>query len=357
MERAPQPMAHTQAYAPTHVQGFTLIEILVGIALGVVVLGAIIAVFIPTLQTWQVTRAHAWLQDTEQILDDVFNRSIRPASRINCGTAPVINGVNAVNPPPWNLDFANTIVAISPTGNTTATVSGENSGYPIAQRSIGDALVTLHPDGQHLRAPVAGIDITDPTTIRALGDGLDIRAGNYYLVHDCTQPLVVSASAASDTSLRFVPDPAIIGARIAGNSIISGFIPAIYYVNGVALSQTTQTGTQSLLNGIINMRVELNVGGNWQTIDQTAPAGSTTPGIVNDFSNISVVRLNFLLETPTSVNQTPQGVLSFPDINGIQHDCGPAGDAGAENYNTACPASMDTSRLHRVVSFVYDLPK
>ncbi len=79
--------------------------------------------------------------------------------------------------------------------------------------------------------------------------------------------------------------------------------------------------------------------------------------------DVNSVQIVMMMQTPQSVSSNMQTVLTFPGVNGFNYNCFHDGSMSDDNgtqettfAQRACPAFIDKTKIHRVVSYVYDLP-
>ena len=60
-------------------KGFTILETMLGLMIGLVILSGVMALFPPTLQTYRQIQLHAHLNETERLLEDRLMQMISQA--------------------------------------------------------------------------------------------------------------------------------------------------------------------------------------------------------------------------------------------------------------------------------------
>ena len=87
------PISNAPSRRPAQ-SGFTLIEILIAMSLGLVVLGGIISIMMPAVSSWRTAAAISSIQDIEQVAHDRMGQKIRQSSLMACGGSAAAGGVD-----------------------------------------------------------------------------------------------------------------------------------------------------------------------------------------------------------------------------------------------------------------------
>ena len=120
--------------------GFTLIELMIALLLGLIVSGAAVALFITNKQTYVASESLARVQENARTAFELMARDVREAAGNVCGAA-LNNTVNVINAPTssWYTDFAGGI-----RGYDGATAfPGAPFGTTTAQRVAGTDAIEL----------------------------------------------------------------------------------------------------------------------------------------------------------------------------------------------------------------------
>ncbi len=382
--------------------GFTLIELMVGISLGVVVLGGVIAVYVPTINSWKATSSLAQIHDTETVLHDIFGTSIRQAGLLACGrNYTIIDGIGlddaarggALNWALKNSDFLKTsFQGFAANTNVSSTLGAGIQTKRLTNKItkgstvIGDAFFVLAPSRGYYRVD-AHDTINDDKTMTLsshLAKDIDFKSGEFFIVNDCENPMLVRASTDTQSSHDADTEKTTISLKYTNaqsaniihpvNTVVNVFEPAIYYLrpqNGVptlykaTLSATTPLSLvhTPLLTGVENLRVEYGIadsGGNYVARYETlkGPDGNGNSADAT-LSNVLSVRISVMIQAPGG-NST-QSNMSFPDLNGNQHSCFQSGADSNDGFDDACPEFLSPAiggiRTHKVIQFTYILPR
>ena len=391
--------------------GFTLIELIVGIGLGIVVLGGVLAVYVPTVQSWRATSALADIQDTEFVLHDVFSRAIRQAGALGCGSS---NGsiIDGIDPGVSRLSDNINVWAFPDSSNASALASSfmqtpfkafaanstqiptelsaglqakrlSNGNGPGASK-IGDVFYSIAPSKGFYRIASSQIgpgakqiDLTSNIV-----PGISIKNGSFYIVNDCDNPLIVMANADDPAGTLNYSNNRLNTVTHPPNTVVNEFQATIYYIgsftpNGALASVPTLyqrtielsgasfiTVDQPIVTGVENLRIEYGLAMNsngqkrnyvvrYVTIDQM-PAGAT-------FDDVRTIKVTLMIQSDQTGNFVRQSNLMFPGLGSsptVLHDCSAS---NASNPPNACPASITTvngqAKAHRIITFSFALPR
>jgi type IV pilus assembly protein PilW len=78
----------------TSISGFSLVELMIALVLGLVVIGAAVSIFLSNQQTFRTTENLARLQENARFAFESMAREVREAGGTPCGTKPVANVIN-----------------------------------------------------------------------------------------------------------------------------------------------------------------------------------------------------------------------------------------------------------------------
>lgn len=384
--------------------GLTIIELMVGIALGVVVLGGVLSVFLPTVQTWRANSALSAIQDVEQIAHSELGRNLRQSGLLVCGENDKLT--NSVPNTPsssiakWAFDFTQPFKAFGATDSSSIAGSIEASGEinelrlgqdgnklnnNSASQAVGDVFYALVPGGESMRIVnndnktsgnqfmvVSGVTDTGAT---------NIKTGELFLVHDCEFPIIVRAEQDSTATIHYT-NTAHIGQNFPPKTMVSRFTPTLYYLSELNTVPTLYKRTISnslsgsslshidtpVLSGVENIRVEYGVDlpaannatptepaivTNYYTTEQMnsiSLSGSPTPDI---YDYALVARLTLMIQTDQVNTNSFQQHLEFPSLStGAIYDC-----YSSSTEATACPAFLANTRdrAHKVVHYSFNL--
>ena len=163
--------------------GFSLIELMIAMLLGLLVVAAAIAIFASNQRAYAATQSIGRIQESSQVGFELMARDIREASGNPCDmTIPVANVVNGAAAD-WWTNFTMTLV-----GTDTPAAA-----YADAQ-AIGDGIQLLSMGDE-----VVNVDSHAGTTFQVTGS--PFVAGNVLMVCDIRQLAIFRASTANATTI------------------------------------------------------------------------------------------------------------------------------------------------------------
>jgi len=377
--------------------GFTLLEILVGISLGIIVLGGILSVYVPALKTWRTAAATSTLQDVQQLSYETLSRSIRQSGLLVCGAnnalestiaSPLSSSISK-----WAFKFTQPFKAVAATDATEIGNSIEANGdinrarlrddgtisnNASAADTVGDLFYTLLPGGESMR--IVSNDNQSPSGKNmVLSNASGIEEGALYLIHDCSFPILIRAeNGSTGNTLYYTNTSKHTGIDYPAGTIVTRFSPTLFYLgvlNGTptlykrTISKTLGAGvplthtTTPVLSGIENLRIEYGVDRpaaanslaaasrvtNYYTIPQMETLKGSIPTI---YDYALTARVSLMIRTDQENSNSLQKSLKFPALDGTWYDC-----YSASNSASACPDFLTNSRdrNHKVITFAVNL--
>ncbi len=187
--------------------GFTLVELMVALTLGLLISGTAIAVFITSTTTSRVSEALAHYQESFRYASHVISRDIRMAGFMGC-----------------NSTLAPMTVAKIDTGIAyDAPIRGYESSSPsgISSRAAGTDVLQVQfsaSAGHRLTRDMTAAD----ETISVAGAADDFAAGDFAIISDCTTATLFQVTSVSggDTT------PLVLSHGTSGNT--SAYLASIY---------------------------------------------------------------------------------------------------------------------------------
>lgn len=170
----PNIVFHGSAAAPCRVRGFTLIELMIAMLLGLIVVGGVSSIFLANQQTYRSNEALSDVQEGARVSFEMLARDIRVAGLAGCNTSSgrVGNTVNNSSTnwfADWNdalkgYDDATTDPALSGLTGAGAPVKNTSSLHILSSGNI-DATVVSNPGNNP-----AEIHISQKSSDLATGD-------------------------------------------------------------------------------------------------------------------------------------------------------------------------------------------
>lgn len=155
--------------------GFTLIELMVAMLLGLIVVGGVSSVFLAGQQTYRTNDALGEVQSGQRVAFELLAHDIRNAGLTGCDSS---NGrvANVVNPPfPWYADWNNALHGYddATTDPALTSLGTTGAGSPVAKTSSVHVIGTANTDITVSSVPssnAANFQINAATTQLAAGD-------------------------------------------------------------------------------------------------------------------------------------------------------------------------------------------
>lgn len=186
--------------AKTKQSGFTLIELLVGVTVGLLVIGSVSALFIPSLGTFRSNQGISYIQENERFAFNILAQSIDQAGFIGCNSSNPIQTINVTNLPgqaaPWTIQVAAPMQIVSadaPAARVDAILGGTNNqdinGHErpmdntTPAQPIGDIITTISSGGNTTILLINHNVATQEITFR--GNLVNSLDGEFVTMNDC----------------------------------------------------------------------------------------------------------------------------------------------------------------------------
>lgn len=165
--------------------GFSLVELMVAMVLGLVLIGGVVSVFMSNSRTYQTNTALGGVQANARIAFELLARDIRQAGLIGCNSdsgrlANVLNnGPNKAAAPDWWANWDNAVRGFDGGTTDSAVTSGSGTAERVASTS---SMMLLGASGRVYS--VASSDVANATI--SLGDAPDdVRLNTHDIVLVC----------------------------------------------------------------------------------------------------------------------------------------------------------------------------
>lgn len=156
------------------VRGFTLIELMIAMLLGLIVIGGVISIFLANQQTYRTNEALSDVQEGARVSFEMLARDIRVAGLTGCNTTSgrVANTVNNSSTN-WFLNWNDALLGYDDASTDPALSGISGAGAPVANTSSIHILTTGSVDTSVAATQgnnPAEVKITQPTTQINVGD-------------------------------------------------------------------------------------------------------------------------------------------------------------------------------------------
>lgn len=296
--------------------GFTLIELMVAMLLGLVVIAGVASVFLANQRAYRTSQALGDVQDNTRMAFEMMARDIRDAGLTGCSNegrvANVLNNGPAAGGSAWWADWNNTLMGYGGSQNDPAT----NTGAGVGQRVTGtDALMLLGGEGlgASVKAnaePAASLTLNEASSdfkagdvmvvcdpdhaalvqITGLAAGAISHGGTGGSPGNCTTDLNYPTVCSSSSSYVFATNALVTRLRAAhwyvGNNPDKG--RSLYRVGLINTKGVPTPTSEEMVRGVTSMSIAYHQSGN---------AGFVAASGVGDWALVDAVQVHLWLES------------------------------------------------------------
>ena len=249
-------------------QGFSLIELMIAMVLGLLVLGAAVTVFQSNQRTFNANEGQNRIHENARAAYEMMSRDIRAAGGTACSRLARPDEEHT-----YNADETGLLISpISGNGNEFTVRSGDDSSYEVTAATT--TTVDLKPPG------ITGWKLSD--AFKA-GDKLVLCNANLMYV------VTIAAGGVSDANSRLTFSPAtptaIYFAGIAPTASVSAarFRSARWYLNNGSVYMNRNGNADAVVSGVTAMNVSY--------LDRNGTSYTATPS----WPDVVAVRINLTL--------------------------------------------------------------
>lgn len=321
--------------------GFSIVELMVGTAIGLVVSYSIMEIYLLQSQLYKTTSSQQLIQNSQNAIVNLVTPIIRSSGFIGCGSIyTAVSNLNAGGPPPVSILNTNPSMIMGYDGGTVginiAQINANNDTSaadwtPALDASLvgnaekgSDVLVVLGSQPGTYPLAVTTID-TGSTQLTLQPSTLTISSGQLAAVSDCIKSVVFKVTGVAGTQISHAAGGSAL--QNATSAFTVSFQPGAQFVQlqqtaffvgqsqggQSALMRATLNGTtwsvQPIVTGVDIMKVQYGIG-TGAVITQYVPASAVT-----NWSQVYSVRIGFLLQgqpSSASNNTTQFTVLDTP---------------------------------------------
>jgi type IV pilus assembly protein PilW len=307
-------------------QGFTLIEILVAMFIGLFLIAGILQIFINSKQSYRTQEALARLQESGRFALDFLDHDIRMAGYRGCSSINTKLVNNLSNTTGYRYDFSKSIQGFDTTAGATAaswTPSHNSSTTGINLPLTGSDIITIRRAGDD-SVPIAGNDKTTKTLSLSRDSQPKLKACDLVIVSDCEnadlfqitgyagdyRTVSYNTPGCSSVGNAKVMQPAYKNGNLHKAQTIS------YYIsqnanNQPALYRLLNETVDELVEGVEKMQVYYGV-----DKDGSGAADSyVTAADVANWDQVISVKISLLLRTLDDNIASTQLKYSYEDID------------------------------------------
>lgn len=197
--------------APRHdsARGFTLIEFMIAMALGLLVIAGVSSVFLANQQVYRANEALSEVQESSRVAFEFLARNLRVAGLAGCNSTSgrVANVLNSSSTN-WFADWGNALHGYDDASTDPALSGLTGAGAPVAGTSslhvlsAGNIAATVQID----KEPAANFKLNESST--------DLQSGDIIVVCDYDHAAIVQVSNYNDSNATVVHN--------AGNTVSPG---------------------------------------------------------------------------------------------------------------------------------------
>lgn len=254
--------------------GFSLVELMVALTLGLIIIGGVISIFVTNQQAFRTTEGLSRLQENARISFELMAREIRQAGGNPCGTRFVANVLKTNN---WATDWnAGTIEGYE----SSETAPSTPIGTATAERVAGTDAIRVLSDSISIGAGITAHNpAASPPTITLTTSNGALPADTVVLICDNNSAAIAQVSGISGTDiLQFntagttpgncttsfgFPGGCVTPATktFASNGFVSPLSAGLWYVGnngtgGRSLYRRDRGTTVEVAEGVVNMQIQ-----------------------------------------------------------------------------------------------------
>lgn len=310
--------------------GFTLVELMIAMLLGLIVIGGVTSVFLAGQQTYRANEALGDVADGSRTAFEMLSRDLRDAGLSGCDDT---NGrvANVINPPfPWYADWSNALHGYDDASKDPALTGITGNGAPVPGTSSVHVISTSNTD-----VTVSWTPAPSSADFKVSGSTTDLNSGDLIMVCDFDHATLLQITNYNNSNVdvqhntgtgtpgdcsKGLGYPTICdngdGARYSfpGNSRVAKLTAVDWYigynpVNGHSLYRRTVTNvagtitqaSQEMVRNVDNMQINYLVPGS--TFGNAASVGA-------NWSTVSAAQVTLkVLSTLQSVNANKAGPI------------------------------------------------
>lgn len=308
--------------------GFSLVELMIAMAIGLFLIGATTAVFIAQSALSRSTVSQAEIQNAENAIGALVTPTLRGAGFTGCSSlGEIVSTLNSGGPAPLSSVSSASQMAMlagydaSGTGGSgtvtlsqgnAANASSTGSWSPVLDATLtgkaqgdSDVLIALGalPDFNPIGVTAVSNASTTALTVQNIAG---LAAGQYAAVTDCAKTNIFQITDVTGTTVShaagngslsntsdYLPVPFSLASQLVALQLTAFYVAHGTGDQSVLMRATYQNGVWTetpLVPGVDNLQVLYGIG-DGTTITSYIPASS-----VSDWTKVDAVRLGFLIE-------------------------------------------------------------
>lgn len=294
-------------------RGFTLVELMIALVLGLVLIGGVISVLLSNQQTYRTNTALSQLQDNARTAFELLARDIRQAGSSPCGNASVTNLLTSINGAGTDTYIwgANPIQGFDNATTVVPTLSGALTQSAIVTHGVGVVSTPM---------VTAGGTCSSGAPLASAPSG--ITAGDLVLMCDAGQAYIYQTSGFAGGVLAMggtTPGNAsttIACATFGQTAYVAQYQPDYWYVAPAGAGAATANSINSLYrarySGATNAAGAFSADEIIRGVDallltyhvQGSAGFVNAAGVGTNWANVDAVQVSITLRTFTNANNT-----------------------------------------------------
>ncbi len=299
-------------------KGMTLVELLIGMALSLLLMGGAIGIFISSKQAYKTEDAMSRNQESGRFSITWLTNAIRTVGYVGCSNLEDMIPYVIANPPPAR-GYANTSAVLGYEGSDTS--ASNPSGTWTNPSSIawvpGTDVITLSHSGDCGADLTGNMGVINANIQISNGAKCNFQAGDALLITDCqTADLFRASSVSESTGTITIAHASNVNtsnnlsrAYLEGSTVLR-FHQSTYFIGrslsgAPALYRTEFNGaTEELIDNVANMQFVYGLDSNADgVVDQYRTADA-----VSDWKTAVSVRMSLLIQSEDGVVSVPQTI-------------------------------------------------
>ena len=173
-------------------QGFTLVEIMIALLLGVFMTAGIGNIYVGSNETGRLQENLSRIQENGRFALDYLAQEIRPAGFQGCPNLSAVSPVNVIKNFPSSFDFQSAMKGYEYDGSTL-------SGYTPAANVVSNTDIITIQRGGGCNASVS-LSLDNNDDVIEVSDNCGFEANDFLVISDCQTTDIVAASSISNGS-------------------------------------------------------------------------------------------------------------------------------------------------------------
>lgn len=318
-----------QSNRPLTQHGFTLIELMIALVLGLVLIGGVISVLLSNQQTYRTNNALSQLQDNARTAFEFMARDIRQAGSSPCGNASVTNLLNGAAGTTYLWD-GNPILGFDDATTVTPALTGALPQNAILTKGVGVVSTPVAPVAPPVPLVISGGGCGTGAPLSSAPTG--IANGDLVLMCDAGQAYIYQTGGFAGNVLTMggtTPgnNATTTGcSTVANTAYVAQYQPDYWYVAPAGAGAPANTNSlyraryaanafssDEIVRGVTNLQITYHV--------PSATGFVSAAGVAGNWATVDAVQISLTLQTPTNPNNAvnPENLVrTFTTTVGIR---------------------------------------